>query len=321
VLRVLTYHRIADPAGTPHLHPRLVSATPEGFAKHLLLLARRYRVVSLAEVLAAARGATRLPRRAVLLTFDDAYRDFMDAAWPQLVARRLPAVLFVPTAYPGAPARAFWWDRLYRCVANTALPALAVDPLGTLPLDSPATRWSSTLALQAHVKSLPADAAMDFVDALATRLGEPAGCERAVLSWDELRHLAGAGLALCPHTRTHPLLTRVTPQRAGEEARDSLVELRREIGTAEAVFAYPSGAHDAASVEAVRRAGFELAFTQVDGHNDLRRCDLLRLCRTNVTRRTTPRVLELRLQRWMTWVDRWRHRERDVRTPARKVRA
>jgi peptidoglycan/xylan/chitin deacetylase (PgdA/CDA1 family) len=321
VLRVLTYHRIADPAHTPQLHPRLVSATPTVFAQHLDLLVRRYQVVSLAAVLATARGEARLPRRAVLLTFDDAYRDFLDAAWPLLMARGLPAVMFVPTAYPGSPERAFWWDRLYRCFTATTLPALEVPPLGTLALDSGARRWNSVVAVQAHVKSLPADTAMNFVDTLAARLGEPVMRERAVLSWEELRQLATAGLALCPHTRTHPLLTRVTPERAHAEVRDSLLDLRREIGDTPPVFAYPSGAHDPASIEAVRRAGFELAFTQVDGHDDLQRTDLLRLHRTNITRRTTAFGLELRLQRWMTWIDRWRHRERGRRPPTREVRA
>ena len=82
------------------------------------------------------------------------------------------------------------------------------------------------------------------------------------------------------------------------------------VGETPPVFAYPSGACDDAAVAILQEEGVELAFTQVDGHNDLGRTPPLRLYRTNITRKTTPAVFPLRLQRWMTWVDRWRHRER-----------
>jgi peptidoglycan/xylan/chitin deacetylase (PgdA/CDA1 family) len=306
----LTYHRIADPGADPELHPRLVSATPDVFARHLELLARNYRVVSLQAVLDAAGGRMRLPARAVLLTFDDAYRDFLDHAWPLLRRHRLPATLFVPTAYPGNPERHFWWDRLHRCFAATALRTLHTERLGDWVIDTEAARRASLAAVQTRLKALPHDVAMQEVEAVAARLGEPRHVARPVLTWDELRQLASEGLEIAAHTRHHPLMTRIDAPHALAEVEGSLADLRRELGSTPPVFAYPSGAHDDDAVEAVRRAGVTLAFTQVDGHNDLERGDRLRLCRTNVTRRTTPALLGLRLQRWFTWVDRWRHRPR-----------
>ena len=41
----------------------------------------------------------------MLLTFDDAYRDFATNAWPTLKRYGLPATLFVPTAYAGERSR------------------------------------------------------------------------------------------------------------------------------------------------------------------------------------------------------------------------
>ena len=54
MLRILTYHRIADPARDPHLNPRLISATPEVFAGQMRHLAEQYNVVRLTDVLEAA---------------------------------------------------------------------------------------------------------------------------------------------------------------------------------------------------------------------------------------------------------------------------
>jgi peptidoglycan/xylan/chitin deacetylase (PgdA/CDA1 family) len=191
----------------------------------------------------------------------------------------------------------------------TSRSSLRRETLGELPLGTPEERRTSLARLQGWIKSLPHAVAMTEVDALAAWLGEPAGAPRAVLNWEEIRALATAGLAIAAHTRDHPLLTRLDSQQVRQQTADSLADLRRELGSTPSVFAYPSGAHDAAAVEAVRQAGVTLAFTQIDGHNDLARADLLRLCRTNVTRRTTPALLGLRLQRWFTWVDRWRHRQ------------
>ena len=108
-LAVLTYHRVGEPRHSP---PGLVSATPATFERQMRLLARTGRAVGLDDVLRSRNGTRELPRGAVLVTFDDAYRDFREHAWP--VARRLhiPVVLFVPTAFP-ASGRAFWWDRLF----------------------------------------------------------------------------------------------------------------------------------------------------------------------------------------------------------------
>jgi peptidoglycan/xylan/chitin deacetylase (PgdA/CDA1 family) len=107
----------------------------------------------------------------------------------------------------------------------------------------------------------------------------------AVLDWDMLRRLAGEGLTLAPHTRTHPLLDRVTTEAAVAEIAGSREDLERAIGPTPPVLAYPSGAHGGAAVEAARRAGMVLAVTTERGGNDLRHTDPLRFRRINVGRR------------------------------------
>jgi peptidoglycan/xylan/chitin deacetylase (PgdA/CDA1 family) len=50
-----------------------------------------------------------LPHNAVALTFDDGYASVIDAAWPMLKARGLPATLFVVSGYLEG-SRRFAWD-------------------------------------------------------------------------------------------------------------------------------------------------------------------------------------------------------------------
>jgi colanic acid/amylovoran biosynthesis glycosyltransferase len=278
-LAVLTYHRVGEPRHSP---PGLVSATPATFERQMRLLARTGRAVGLDDVLRSRNGTRELPRGAVLVTFDDAYRDFREHAWP--VARRLhiPVVLFVPTAFP-ASGRAFWWDRLFGALDRAR--GEVDTPLGRLPLRTSVQRRKAYRALRAHVKTLPHGRAMALVDELEATLG-PAPSPAPVLSWPELRVLAREGVALGAHSRTHPLLSRVGSSRAAAEIRGSVEDLRREAGRAPTAFAFPGGDAPPSARRALQDAGIALAFTTARRVNDLGASDWLALGRMNVGRRT-----------------------------------
>ena len=127
------------------------------------------------------------------------------------------------------------------------------------------------------------------------QLGPAAAPGAQVLGWDALRRLAAEGVALAPHTRTHPKLDRLADAELAGEVAGSLEDLRREIGDAVVpAFAYPAGGVSAAAAGAVAAAGYRMAFTTRRGANDLRTADPLRLSRINVGRRT--KVLALRAQ-------------------------
>lgn len=106
-LRVLCYHAIADLQDDPVLSRY---AVPERlFREHIDILERaRYRLVGIDDVVGFVLGQQGLPKRALLLTFDDATRDFKDAAYPLLHERGIPCVLFVPSGLMGETNR---WDQ------------------------------------------------------------------------------------------------------------------------------------------------------------------------------------------------------------------
>ena len=94
-LAVLLYHTISDdpPPWIAHL-----AVTPRDFRAQLDAVAASGRTpVTAAQVVDARRGGVPLPPDAVALTFDDGFRDFATIAQPALVARGLPAALFVTT--------------------------------------------------------------------------------------------------------------------------------------------------------------------------------------------------------------------------------
>ena len=279
LLRVLTYHRVDDPEARPDLAPQL-AVRPAAFEAQMRLVAERYNPVSLDDVLAAVREGRPLPPRAVLVTFDDAYIDFAQHAWPVLQRHGIPVVLFVPTAYPADPSRAFWWDRLYYALQTTRASAVET-PVGCFPLHTPRDRWSAYRRLRAYVKTLPHSEAEALLERLYADLGAPP-VRASVLDWDALRRLAAEGVRLAPHSRTHPLFNRISPEEARLEALGSWADLAREVGPTPRVFAYPSGGVSEAVVQQLGQAKFRLAFTTERGINDLRAVHPLRLRRLNV---------------------------------------
>ncbi len=310
MLRIVTYHRVAEPESDTLLDPKIISATPGVFEQHMRFLSQSYDVVAMADVVAAIEEGAKLPRRALLITFDDAYCDFQDNAWPVLKQYRLPATVFVPTAYPDQNHRMFWWDRVYAAVMQTQLETYVAPALGVLSIASSEEKAHSVRRLQNYIKGLSHSDAVTFVDKLVAELSGPTTLRKTVLSWDELRALAAQGVTFGPHTQTHPIMTQLSHDEVRAEVVGSYQDLQRELGEVLPIFCYPNGGHDDDVVRILREEGFSAAFTTRDGHNDLGSVDPLRLTRTNVTRKSTLPVLRLRLQPWFAYIDKVRHRER-----------
>jgi peptidoglycan/xylan/chitin deacetylase (PgdA/CDA1 family) len=291
-LAVLTYHRVGE-ATEPGCYARIM-VRPAHFDQQLAYLAAHHTVLSMPDLLAYQASGKALPPRAALITFDDAYTDFAEQAWPILQRHRLPVTLFVPTGFPDHPERTFWWDWLYRAATLTARREPLTSAAGYARLATQAEREQAFRQWRAYAKRLPHQQAMDWVAGLCAELGVDAP-HAAVLGWAALRQLAAAGVTLGAHTQTHPLLNRVSLDEIRAEVRGSLADLRREIGSPCPVFAYPSGGCNEAVVSIVREEGVALAFTTQRGVNQFGGDDPLRLRRINVSRQTTLPLLRAQL--------------------------
>jgi len=95
-LPILMYHkidRLPPPPGARH--PRNY-VLPEQFEAQLVALRRwGYQTISFGDWLAYRRGAGALPRRPIILTFDDGYRSTYEIAWPLLQRHGSTATVFL----------------------------------------------------------------------------------------------------------------------------------------------------------------------------------------------------------------------------------
>jgi peptidoglycan/xylan/chitin deacetylase (PgdA/CDA1 family)/GT2 family glycosyltransferase len=90
---------------------------------------------------------------------------------------------------------------------------------------------------------------------------------RPLLSWAQIKAMQGAGVSYGAHTRTHPDLTGVTPNRAREEILSSKVELEQALGIPIRFFAYPYGAVNPLIQAHVEQAGYWAALGVEEGRN------------------------------------------------------
>ncbi|MBD3376185.1 polysaccharide deacetylase family protein [candidate division KSB1 bacterium] len=308
LLRVLTFHRVAWPGKPLPLNPRLVSATPPDFDRQMRHLKRHYRVLSLETLFEHVERCHPLPKRAVLITFDDAYADLKDYAIPILKRHNLSAVIFVPTAYPGHPERWFWWDQLYFAINHTRRSRIRFKGLEEFVLSTKASRETAIRHVQDTIKTLPHQMAQERLESFFDELDVPLPDLQSVLDWDELRELMNQGFYLGPHTRNHPILSQADQPIIEKEIKGSLEDLKLFADSAYPVFCAPNGGQNAKVRNVLLQCGIRLAFSTRDGHNVMSRADYRNLSRTNITLRTSSWIFRLRLLRGMDKFDRLRHK-------------
>jgi peptidoglycan/xylan/chitin deacetylase (PgdA/CDA1 family) len=114
-LVVLVFHRVTDAIPEDGL-----TIGPQRFRALCGMLARSFRVVPLGEIFRLVRSRGAFPPRTLAITFDDSYRDNLEAA-RVLAEHGLPATFFLPTAFVGTD-HVFPWDRCLKRMPNLTWP-------------------------------------------------------------------------------------------------------------------------------------------------------------------------------------------------------
>jgi peptidoglycan/xylan/chitin deacetylase (PgdA/CDA1 family) len=254
-LRVVLYHHVADHASS--LVDRLALTTPpDVFERHVRRMARDYRVVSLDEVLSGE-----LPRRALLITFDDGYRSIAEVALPILRQLRLPSVFFITgeCLRRDSPPLDNLLSHLCARVGIGRVGA-ALNPYGR--------RVGTFPQLLDLVAAMPYERRLTVGGELAEHFDLDEARLRAesrmFLDPEDLADLAAYGCEVANHTRTHVFCRSIVDEKS---AHTELVEHARRLesltGRPVRAFSYPYGRRDDATpmVERVLRdSGHEATF-------------------------------------------------------------
>lgn len=263
-LVVLNYHRIGSASGSPFDHG-LWSATEEEFDQQLTFLKSNFDVIGPDEI----EGAVRSPSsRTVLITFDDGYTDNYTSAFSVLQRHRLPAIFFLSTGFLDQP-RLSWWDEIAWMIRTTAMAWIDVSPwnLGPVTIDQ-SNPESAIRRLLRLYKQLPGEQSESLLNYLAeeTDVGRATSdfASGMWMTWEMVREMHEAGMAIGAHTVHHPILARLSAEGQRFEISESCRRVAEELSTPTTLFSYPVGgasAFDPHTFTALQEAGVRYAFT------------------------------------------------------------
>jgi glycosyltransferase involved in cell wall biosynthesis/peptidoglycan/xylan/chitin deacetylase (PgdA/CDA1 family) len=285
---ILMYHRVAEVSTDPWS----LCVTPQHFAEHLEILKKHFRPIQLQQLIKALLNG-KVPRRSVVVTFDDGYADNLHNARPLLECHNVPATVFLSTGYIGQ-GREFWWDELDRLLLQPGkLPEtlrLCINgsyhqwSLGESAHydedafwrhrswraleDPPGSRHLIYRSLWQLLQPLPESERRKILnELLAWASAKPEGRPAyRILTQQEVVALVRGGLVeVGAHTVTHPVLSTLPTALQRDEIQQSKTSLEKILGRPITSFAYPYGDYTAETVPNVREAGFACACSTLPG--------------------------------------------------------
>jgi len=215
----------------------------------------------------------------VLLTFDDGLRDHVDYVLPALQSRGLFGLFYVSSG-PAVTGRILDVHKVHLALGRLGSEAAIEWLEGHAPECLPANGKSSIdVSPYAHQTSdettkflkqlfnwrLTAQQREGALDGLLDHAfaGSPPRWQDFYLDERELRALSDAGMGVGPHSHSHEVSIRLSPERQLEEVRLSCDFVEQNGGSRQWGYCYPFGARSSFSLEterAVADAGCPFAF-------------------------------------------------------------
>ena len=188
--------------------------------------------------------------RCVAFTVDDGYADFGTEGARAFASYDCPVTVFLATGFIDGETW-YWWDKIELVIMSTSRQSCPISVDGeeiALDLTDPRARREAVATMVEWVKRVDDNRK----EAAILRLSEAADVEiprdppprYAPLSWDACRRLEASGASFGPHTVSHPVLSRVSDERASAEIATSWERVQAELRDPVSVFCYPVGTSD-----------------------------------------------------------------------------
>ena len=262
-IAILTFHRVLA------AHDPLLPEEPEAtmFDWQMGVLSRHFRPMTISQAMDRLVAGS-LPSRAVCVTFDDGYADNALVALPILRRWKIPATFFVATGF--LDGGRMFNDTIIETFRRLPGEVLETPWLGlpALPITSSAERMRAFATVIEALKYRSPSERVELAERLALGLPSPLPTD-LMMTRDQVRSLAAAGMAVGGHTRRHPILATLAPDAARAEIESGREDLESILGERVEVFAYPNGRpirdYRPEHVDMVKAAGFRYAVSTTWG--------------------------------------------------------
>ncbi|MBP3763007.1 MAG: polysaccharide deacetylase family protein [Bacteroidales bacterium] len=216
--------------------------------RNLAYLKRHYSVIGLQDYLDAVRSKTRLPRKALVITFDDGHASNRSLL-PVLERLQVPVTIFLCSEVVGTQ-RHFWF------------------------------RHNEEMKPQVEsLKRIPNEERLRKLEAFGFTQ-EQEYSDRQALTANEIEEMKGA-VDFQSHTCFHPILPQCGDSTARHEIIDSKKHLEERFQLNINTLSYPNGDYSERDIRLAKEAGYTCGVTVDSGYNGLH-SDLFRLKRFSV---------------------------------------
>jgi peptidoglycan/xylan/chitin deacetylase (PgdA/CDA1 family) len=264
--RILYYHRVNDDND-----PFFPAISTKLFEAEMQFVSKRYKVVSLAEMLRVLAGGSTEPVLAI--TFDDGYQDNYHQAFPILRRYGLPASIFLTTE-PIDSREPLWFEQLALAVKKTAKNSieLEIDSPRRFWLRSQAEKLESIEGIFGLLREASDSDRRQWLSRILRQLAVEGDRDRndKMLTWDQIRCMEKCRIDFGGHTVTHPFLSRMSGEQVTWEVSECKRRMEDELQLPVLHFAYPNGREKdfgSWNREVIRKAGYQAAVTTIWGQN------------------------------------------------------
>lgn len=242
---ILTFHHVRPKREGGFQPNRSLEITPE-FLDEVITRLRSggVELVSLDEAHRRLANSD-FSRRFVALTFDDAYRDNLEHAWPVLKRHAAPFALFVPSSFADGTGD-LWWVALERAIAASDTIELTMNgEPRQFDCSTDAAKDETFHTVYWWLRSLDDEKIMRaIIRDLALRAGVDvdAICREYCMNWDEIAELArDLNATIGAHTNTHIMLRKASTETVRDEMRVGADRITKMLGERPAHFSFPVG--------------------------------------------------------------------------------
>jgi peptidoglycan/xylan/chitin deacetylase (PgdA/CDA1 family) len=236
---IIPYYHIVTDAEVPHVKHLYTYRGEAAFKRDIDVLLGRFRAMSLEELIVHLHSHKALPRDALLLTFDDGFREMQEVVAPILLAKGVPATFFVTTGCIDNQNLAHHnkLSVLLEHICSTGSAALTKEVSRWLahhgiPGDGLKPRILSLDYHQGHlVDELAAVCEYDFAEYLATY--------KPYLTSEQMWWLLQQGFTIGSHSIDHPRYATLSVEEQLYQTRASLRLLEERFQLRYRAFAFP----------------------------------------------------------------------------------
>ena len=254
---ILLFHRVSD-----HPDPYWPPLSIDSFKKIVNFFGDKYKYGKLSDLFQTNAGSV---RNTCFIVFDDAYKDFLENAFPFLNDNKIPVTMFVPieSVDTGKP---IWTTWLNMCIeqANVKQIKCVTEDVKLYDISHESSKIVTAKRLTAWLKTLPYKKFKEELGKIINQTGENIyRKDIGVMNWNEIDSTKSL-IDYQSHTITHPMLENIEEEDVlMREVKESGRIIEKNLGIPIKYISYPIGSYSKkVTTEASKQ--YEAAFA-VDG--------------------------------------------------------